>query len=105
MTALETIIADVIRLHPEYHGLLADGGRSLDKDWLPECSETNPFLHMGMHIAIREHLSIDRPAGIKAAHGQLLARTGDDAHTAEHHMLECLGEILWRAQRGEPSAG
>jgi hypothetical protein len=98
MTALETIIADVIRLHPEYHGLLADGGRSLDKDWLPEGGETNPFLHMGMHIAIREQLSIDRPAGIKAAHGLLLAHTGD-AHAAEHLMLECLGEILWRAQR------
>ena len=98
MTALESIIADVIRLHPEYHGLLADGGRSLDKDWLPEGGETNPFLHMGMHIAIREQLSIDRPAGIKAAHGLLLARTGD-AHAVEHLMLECLGEILWRAQR------
>lgn len=98
MTALETIIADVIRLHPEYHALLEDGGRNLDKDWLPEGGETNPFLHMGMHIAIREQLSIDRPAGIKTAHAALLARTGD-AHAAEHAMLECLGEALWRAQR------
>jgi hypothetical protein len=97
MTALETIIADVIRLHPEYHPLLSDGG-GLDKDWLPEGGETNPFLHMGMHIAIREQLSIDRPAGIKAAHGLLLTRTRD-AHAAEHLMLECLGETLWRAQR------
>lgn len=98
MTALETIIADVIRLHPEYHPLLSDGGRSLDKDWLPEGGETNPFLHMGMHIAVREQLSIDRPAGIKAAHAALLAHTRD-AHAAEHAMLECLGETLWRAQR------
>ena len=98
MTALETIIAEVIRLHPEYHRHLEDGGRYLDKDWLPEGGETNPFLHMGMHIAIREQLSIDRPAGIKAAHAALLARMGD-AHAAEHAMLECLGEVLWRAQR------
>lgn len=98
MTALETIIADVIRLHPEYHGLLEDAGKTLDKDWLPEGGETNPFLHMGMHIAIREQLSIDRPAGIKAAHGALLAHKGD-AHAAEHEMLECLAETLWRAQR------
>jgi len=98
LTALETIIADVIRLHPEYHPLLSDGGRSLDKDWLPEGGETNPFLHMGMHIAIREQLSIDRPAGIKAAHAALLAHMRD-AHAAEHAMLECLGEALWRAQR------
>lgn len=98
MTALETIIADVIRLHPEYHRLLEDAGKTLDKDWLPEGGETNPFLHMGMHIAIREQLSIDRPAGIKAAYGALLAHRGD-AHAAEHEMLECLGETLWRAQR------
>jgi len=98
MTALESIIAEVIRLHPEYHRYLEDGGNSLDKDWLPEGGETNPFLHMGMHIAIREQLSIDRPAGIKAAHAALLARMGD-AHAAEHAMLECLGEVLWRAQR------
>jgi hypothetical protein len=98
MTALETIIADVIRLHPEYHPLLSDDGRNLDKDWPLEGGETNPFLHMGMHIAIREQLSIDRPAGIKVAHAALLAGTRD-AHAAEHLMLECLGETLWRAQR------
>ena len=98
LTALEGIIADVIRLHPEYHGMLEDGGRSLDRDWLPEGGETNPFLHMGMHIAIREQLSIDRPAGIKAAYETLLRHTGDVMQT-EHTMLECLGETLWRAQR------
>ena len=98
MTALETIIAEVIRLHPEYHALLDDGSKSLDKDWLPEGGETNPFLHMGMHIAIREQLSIDRPLGIKAAYAALLAKTHDVMQT-EHEMLECLGEVLWRAQR------
>ena len=98
MTALENIIADVIRLHPEYHGLLDQGSAALDKDWLPEGGETNPFLHMGMHIAIREQLSIDRPPGIKAAYAALLAKTRD-VMQAEHQMLECLGETLWRAQR------
>ena len=98
MTALETLIADVIRMHPEYHALLDQGLDVLDKDWLPEGGETNPFLHMGMHIAIREQLSIDRPPGIKAAYEALLARTRDVMET-EHLMLECLGETLWRAQR------
>jgi len=98
MTALESIIADVIRLHPEYHPLLERGAAVLDKDWLPEGGETNPFLHMGMHIAIREQLSIDRPAGIKTAYEALLRKTGDVMQT-EHAMLECLGEALWRAQR------
>ena len=98
MTALESIIADVIRVHPEYHALLARGIEVLDKDWLPEGGEANPFLHMGMHIAIREQLSIDRPPGIKAAYEALLQKSDDPMQT-EHLMLECLGETLWRAQR------
>ncbi|MFI4920693.1 MAG: DUF1841 family protein [Gammaproteobacteria bacterium] len=98
LTALESIIADVIRMHPEYHALLAQGIEVLDKDWLPEGGETNPFLHMGMHIAIREQFSIDRPAGIKAALESLLTKTRD-VMQAELLMLECLGETLWRAQR------
>lgn len=98
MTALETLIADVIRMHPEYHGLLNQGIEVLDKDWMPEGGETNPFLHMGMHIAIREQLSIDRPPGIKVTYEALLQMTRDQMQT-EHLMLECLGETLWRAQR------
>lgn len=99
LSALETIVADIIRMHPEYHALLAgDPDSALDRDWLPEGGETNPFLHMGLHIAVREQLSIDRPPGVKAAYTALLKRTGD-AHAAEHAMLECLAESLWRGQR------
>jgi hypothetical protein len=98
LTALETMIADVIRMHPEYHALLDQGVEALDKDWLPEGGETNPFLHMGMHIAVREQLSIDRPPGIKAVYEALLQKTREPMQT-EHLMLECLGETLWRAQR------
>ncbi len=98
LTALETTIADVIQMHPEYHALLDQGIEVLEKDWLPEGGETNPFLHMGMHIAIREQLSIDRPPGIKAVYEALLRKTGEPMQT-EHLMLECLGETLWRAQR------
>lgn len=98
LTALESIIADVVRMHPEYHAILDKGVEVLDKDWLPEGGEVNPFLHLGLHIAIREQLSIDRPAGIKAAYAALLHHTGDVMQT-EHAMLECLAEALWRAQR------
>ncbi|MDE2236065.1 MAG: DUF1841 family protein [Gammaproteobacteria bacterium] len=98
LSALEQIIADTIRMHPEYQTLLAQPDQSLDKDWTPEGGQTNPFLHMGLHIAIREQLSIDRPPGVKAAHAALLKQTGD-AHAAEHVMLECLAETLWRGQR------
>jgi hypothetical protein len=99
---VEAQIADIITLHPEYHSLFADAGKVLDKDWLPEQGSTNPFLHMGLHLAIREQVSTDRPTGIRAAHQALSVRMGE-VHEAEHRMIECLAEALWNAQRsGQP---
>lgn len=99
LSALEEVVAAVIHLHPEYQGLFeADPSASLDRDWRPEGGKTNPFLHMGMHIAVREQLSIDRPPGVRSAYAALLRHKGDP-HAAEHAMLECLAEILWLAQR------
>ncbi len=98
LTPLETMIAEVVGMHPEYHGLLNQGEAAIDKDFLPEQGEANPFMHMGMHIAIREQLSTDRPLGIVDAIRALLARI-QDAHTVEHQVMECLGESLWEAQR------
>ena len=98
LTPLEAMIAEVVALHPEYHGLLEKGEAALDKDFLPELGQTNPFLHMGMHMAIREQLSTDRASGIVALHRTLLARR-QDPHRVEHEMMECLGRILWEAQR------
>jgi hypothetical protein len=94
---LEAIIVDVVALHPEYHRWI-EREESLDKDWLPEAGETNPFLHMGMHIAIHEQIATDRPAGIAAAYHAALTQTGD-AHAVQHRFVECLGEVLWQAQR------
>ncbi|HEC20583.1 MAG TPA: DUF1841 family protein [Gammaproteobacteria bacterium] len=98
MQPLEVMIAEVVSLHPEYHPLLEQGEEALDKDFLPELGEANPFMHMGMHIAIREQLATDRPPGIALAHKQCLLRFGDP-HEAEHQIMECLGRSLWEAQR------
>lgn len=95
---LQAQIADVVAAHPEYQPLLESGEDVLDRDWLPEQGRANPFLHMGMHLAIREQLSTDRPRGIVAVHRGLMKRFGD-AHETEHRMAECLGEALWRSQR------
>ncbi|MBL8251887.1 MAG: DUF1841 family protein [Candidatus Competibacter sp.] len=95
---LEQLIAEVIGAHPEYQSLLQDAESILSRDYWPETGETNPFLHMGMHIALREQLGSNRPEGIRAIYRQLLQRAGD-AHAAEHLMLECLAETLWEAQR------
>ena len=74
------------------------GQGDLDKDFTVEQGETNPFLHMGLHLGIREQVATDRPAGIRAVFEQLAAKTGD-GHSAEHRMIDCLAEALWTAQR------
>lgn len=98
LTALEDLIAGVIREHPEYHALFAEGEAAIEREWTPEMGETNPFLHMSMHIAVREQLSVDRPPGIRQIFEALTRKLGD-MHTAEHELLEALAETLWQAQR------
>lgn len=95
---LEALVAGVISDHPEYHAFIESGDDALGKDYSPDDGQTNPFLHMGMHITIREQLQTDRPPGITSTHQQLVMKIGD-AHEAEHHMLECLGLVLWESQR------
>lgn len=94
LTPLEQQIAQVINEHPEYHRYLND----LGQDFLPEAGQSNPFLHMGMHLAIREQLATNRPSGILECYQALCKKRGSD-HEAEHEMMECLGEALWNAQR------
>ena len=94
---LEAIIADVIKLHPEYQPLLDKGESAVEQDFAPEDGQTNPFLHMGMHITLREQAGGDRPSGIRAIYQKLVQQQG--IHQTEHAMMECLGQILWNAQR------
>jgi len=89
-------VAEVIHEHPEYHSMLEQG--QLGGEYLPEMGQTNPFLHMGMHLALREQVNTDRPAGIAHIHRQLTLRHGSP-HEAEHVMMDCLAEALWLAQR------
>lgn len=93
---MEALIADVIQLHPEYHGFLGQGEDAKQAEFSPETGQSNPYLHMGMHIALREQTSTNRPAGIRDIHQNLCSKMGQ--HEAEHAMIECLGEALWRAQ-------
>ena len=95
MASLEIQIADVIEMHPEYHDDVT--GDDLDRDYTPDGGQTNPFLHMGLHLGIREQVATNRPAGISAVHKAVSAKLGD-IHAAEHAMIECLAETLWEAQ-------
>jgi hypothetical protein len=97
-TPLEIMAADIAELHPEYHELLGQGNEALSREWTPEQGEANPFLHLSLHLAIEEQLSIDQPPGIRGILEQLLARHGD-RHAALHVILDCLGETIWRANQ------
>jgi len=98
MEPLEQVIANILEQHPEYHNLMKDPEAALDKDFTPEGGQSNPFLHMSMHIAIQEQLSTNRPAGIAELYQQITQQIGDP-HEAEHQIMECLGQMLWEAQR------
>jgi hypothetical protein len=95
MSPLEAQIAAIIALHPEYHADITSD--DLDRDYTPDGGQTNPFLHMGLHLGIREQVSTNRPPGIANILEVLRAKLGD-AHAAEHQMIDCLAETLWEAQ-------
>ncbi len=98
LTPLEAMIADVITLHPEYQPVLGDPEAALAFEPSATHAAENPFLHMGLHMAVREQVSIDRPPGVRDLHRRLQTRYGG-VHDAEHVLMEALAETLWEAQR------
>lgn len=100
LSGLEGTALDIILQHPEYHAMLSDPDKYLGQDYLPEFGETNPFLHMSMHLAIEEQLSIDQPPGIRAHFQRVLQKCGTP-HDAQHISMDCLAEMIWQAQRNQ----
>ena len=94
---LEQLVAEVIAQHPEYQDQLT-GDEALQREFSPDDGQTNPWLHMGMHISLGEQLLADRPAGLRGLYQRIANRLGDP-HAAEHAMMDCLGVALWEAQR------
>jgi hypothetical protein len=98
LTALEALIADVIELHPEYQPMLEQPERAAEFEAPAGQSHDNPFLHLGLHLAVREQAAIDRPPGVRELLGLLQARRAD-LHDGEHELMQALAETLWEAQR------
>lgn len=94
LVGIEAVAVDVMLAHPEYHAVLDDPERNREREY----AEANPFLHMSLHMALEEQLSIDQPPGIAARFDALLRRYGD-RHEALHEAIECLAEMVWRSQR------
>ena len=99
MDPMQEVVANIVELHPEYHNLL-ENEEIVDRDFSAELGESNPFLHMSMHIALHEQISTNRPQGINDCYQKLCILQGG-SHDAEHAMMECLGEALWQAQRDQ----
>src|ERR1035437_124166 len=96
---------DWLMQHPEYADTLADVEAALTADYSIERAQSNPFLHLSMHLSISEQVSIDQPTGIRDAFQALAHRLGS-AHEAHHQIMECLGEMIWNSQRsGLPPDG
>jgi len=98
LSPLDKQIVAVISEHPEYHVIIESAAADL-ANYSPRTGQLNPWLHMGLHLAIREQVATNRPHGISDVHAKMATRLGD-AHEAEHKMLEALAEALWEAQRG-----
>ncbi|MRD48346.1 DUF1841 family protein [Caenimonas koreensis] len=105
MDALQTLAGQWLAEHPEYDAEMADADAAVAKSFDGADGQTNPFLHLSMHLSISEQCSIDQPRGIRQAVELLAARRGS-VHDAHHEAMECLGTMLWESQRsGRPPDG
>ena len=98
LTDLEKIGLGVIHMHPEYHRILDAPAQFKSQEYFPEFGETNPFLHMSLHLSILEQISINQPIGIATIYEKLKLKHQNE-HDAQHDILDCLAETIWQAQR------
>jgi hypothetical protein len=98
LSDLEKISLNVILMHPEYHNILNKPEQFRHQEYFPDSAETNPFLHMSLHLSVLEQIAINQPIGITAIYQQL-KNNHDEEHIAQHHVLDCLAEMIWLAQQ------
>ena len=98
LTALEKMALSVMHMHAEYYAILDKPEQFKHQEYFPEFGETNPFLHMSLHLSILEQISINQPIGIADIYAQLITKYQNE-HDAQHAILECLAETIWQAQR------
>jgi hypothetical protein len=101
----EVTAADLILHHPEYHALLENPALALEQEFTPESGQMNPFLHLSLHLAIAEQISIDQPPGIRAAYQALRTRlyvATDDLMMAVNAAITLQRPLLIK---GEPGTG
>lgn len=100
LSQLEKLTVSVIQMHPEYHHILDTPEKYKQQAYFPEQAETNPFLHMSLHLSVCEQISINQPIGIAEIYRQLKLKYQEE-HSAQHDILDCLGETIWLAQQNK----
>ena len=98
LTGLEKIAIEIAVRHPDYHAMLERTDANVTRDFPPEAGATNPYLHLSMHMAIAEQIGINQPVGITEIYKTLCEQKGEE-HAAQHEVMDCLGEMIWHAQR------
>ena len=91
---LELQLALIVQKHPEYHALIND----INLEYFPEQGKTNPFLHINLHLALQDQLTLNRPNGINDIYKKLI-EVHSDAHEVEHMMMECIAEMISQSQK------
>ena len=79
---LEEQLVSIIKIHPEYQTIIDN----IDSEYFHELGEVNPFLHINLHSALRDQLSLNQPKGVKEVH-QKLFNHYKDSHEVEHLMI------------------
>lgn len=100
LEGVEKIAVQVMQSHPEYHAILGDVTHYMQQQYFPEMGETNPFLHMSLHMSVLEQISINQPIGIATIYQQLIAKHHNELD-AQHDLIDCLAETIWQAQRNQ----
>ena len=91
---LEKQLVSIIEIHPEYHDLIGN----IESEYFPEQGEVNPFLHINLHLALRDQLTLNEPKCVKKVHQKLIKRY-KDSHEVEHLMMECIAEMIYISQK------
>ena len=91
---LELQLSKIVEQHPEYQNLI----KNLDSEYFPEQGNTNPYLHINLHLTLQDQITMDQPKGIRDIHSQLIVKI-KDAHEVEHMMMEHIAEMIFNAQK------
>ena len=91
---LEEQLVSIIEIHPEYQDLITN----IDSEYFPEQGEVNPFLHINLHLALKDQLSLNEPNGVRELHQKLIYHFKDQ-HVVEHLMMECIAEMIYLSQK------